>query len=148
MYRRPTSPDELARPCGCAELADCSNSAAEFTAPQETTNTGASTRMVSPWRVTTAASTRSPDAFVSSLVAVALVHNVTVGCWMAGRTQQMSASLFACTLHANELQVLHSMQPSSRPSGSGEGCRPNERNRSTSMAIPEACGTGGYGYGP
>ena len=60
------------------------------------------------------------------LGACALVHSVTLGRCSAGRTQQTSASLFACSLHANELQVLQRMQPSSSPgrsspSGSGDG---------------------------
>ena len=77
-----------------------------------------------PFRSTSTASTLSPAAFVISRRAYALVHSSTFGCSSAGRTQHTSASLFACTLHANELQVLQRMQPSRMPSGSGDGCSP------------------------
>ena len=55
MYRVPTRPDEFARPSGCAAVAERSSSAAEFTAPQDTMNSGASTRTVSPSRSTSTA---------------------------------------------------------------------------------------------
>ena len=78
---------------------------------------------------------------------------VTVGRCSIGRMQQTSASLFAWTLHGNELHVLQSMQPScspgrSTPSGSGDGCSPRPRSCSTIAAMPGACATASYGYGP
>src|SRR6266545_7798459 len=126
MYRRPTSPDEFASPRGCLSFFDRSSSAAEFTAPHETTTSEASTRTISPARSTSTACTVRPHGSVNSLFAFAFVHRVTLGRLMAGRTQQTSASLFACTLQTNELHVLQRMHPSSsptriRPSGSGDG---------------------------
>src|SRR5689334_4175943 len=119
-------PEELASPAACLSLAERSNSAAELTAPHATINSGAWTRIVSSPRTTSTASTRHPEGAVCSRVAVALVQSVTFGRDNAGRTQHTSASLFACSLHTNELQVLHRMHPSSsptlsNPSGSGEG---------------------------
>jgi hypothetical protein len=95
MYRFPTSPEEFARPSGCATSADRRSSAAEFTAPHDTTNTDASIRTVSPLRSTSTATTFFPPAPVMSRRAHALVHNVTFGRRMAGRMQHTSASLFA-----------------------------------------------------
>ena len=80
---------------------------------------------------TSTASTVLPSGLVSSRRAYALVHKSTFGRSMAGRTQQTSASLFACTLHANELHVLQRTQPSRMPSGSGDGCSPCARSCST-----------------
>src|SRR5688572_19603860 len=129
MYRRPTSPDEFARPSGCTVFAERRNSAAELTAPHDTTNSDAPILPVSPFRSTSTATTFRPEAQVIRRRAQAFVHNVTFGRRIAGRMQQTSASLFACSLHTNELHVLHRMHPSSSPtlmspSGSGDGCRP------------------------
>ena len=67
----------MARPRGCCGLADRSNRAAEFTAPHETMKTGASTRVISPPRCTSTASTRVPSRDVSSRRARACVQSVT-----------------------------------------------------------------------
>jgi hypothetical protein len=132
----------------CDAPVERSSNAAEFTAPQETTNSRASTRWISLARSTSTAWTLRPGPSAISRRASAPVHSVTVGCNMAGRMPQISASLFACSLHGNELQVSHSTQPScSRgrisPSGSAEGCSPWPRSRSTIAAISGECSIGG-----
>ena len=76
----------------------------------------ASTRDASrPSRSISTASIRLPDGSVISRRARALVHSVTFGRASAGVTQQMSASLFACSLHGNELHVLQRTQPPGSP---------------------------------
>jgi hypothetical protein len=127
-------------------FADRSSSAAELTAPHATTTTGASTRIVSPFRSTSTAATLRTQPLVSNRRTKVRVQSVTVGCMVAWRRQQTSASLFAPTLHGNELQVLHNMQPSaspgrSSPSGSGDGCNPRERSWPTIWSIAAECGT-------
>src|SRR5689334_23670839 len=105
MYRRPTSPEEFARPCGCAAVADRSNNAAEFTAPHDTTTSDAPTRSVSPFRSISTASTCLPVESVNNRCARALVHNVMLEHAIAGSTQHDCASPFFRSLHGNELQV-------------------------------------------
>src|SRR5690349_7490198 len=108
MYRRPTSPEEFASPCGCAEVADRSNNAAEFTAPHDATTSDALTRNVSPFRSISTASTFVPVESVNNRRARALVHNVMLERAIAASTQQDCASPFIRTLHGNELQVAQS----------------------------------------
>ena len=115
--------------------------------------TGASTRIVSPSRSTSTASIFAPRPSVTRRRAYERVQSVTFGCSAAWRTQQTSASLFAATLHGNELQVLQRMQPSvspgrSSPSGSGDGCNPRCRSWQTICCITVECGTASYGNGP
>src|SRR5688572_11596373 len=119
MYRLPTRPDELARPSGCVLDAERNSNAAEFTAPHETITSGAETVSVLPARSISTASIVLPLGSVMSLRAVALIHSVTFGVCVAGRTPQTSASLFACILQGNELHVLQKMQFSRTPRGSG-----------------------------
>ena len=81
------------------------------------------------------------------------VHSVTFSWASAGSTQHTSASLFAPSLHGNELHVLQRTQPPSSPglsspSGSGAGRRPIRRISSTRRCMPGACGTAGCGNGP
>jgi hypothetical protein len=71
------------------------SSAAEFTAPQDTTTSGVAARMISPFRSISTACTFRPRASVISRRAHALVHRVTFGRSIAGRTAQTSASLLA-----------------------------------------------------
>src|SRR3954452_8355040 len=102
-------PDEFASPSGCDAFADRRRSAAEFTAPHDTTNRSAVTRTISPLRSTSTASTFDPDVVVVSRSARAFVQSVTFDRRSAGRTQHTSASLFAWRLQTNELHVLHRM---------------------------------------
>ena len=115
--------------------AERSSSAAELTAPHETTTVGAGDAL-------DAAAALDLDGFDAASRRIgdqprarsALVHSVTFGCAVAGRTRETSASLFAWMRQANELQVLHSTQPSGSPglispSGSGDGCSPCARSR-------------------
>src|ERR1700748_1754586 len=115
MYRRPTSPEEFARPCGCAEVANRSNNAAEFTAPHDATTNDAPTRTVSPFRSISTASTFFPVELVNNRRARALVHNVMLEHAMAASTQHDCASPFIRNLHGNELQVAQSSHPSGSP---------------------------------
>ena len=89
-----------------------------------------------------------PGALVIKRRARACVHSVTFGCAVAGRTPQMSASLFASILQGNELHVSQRMHVSCRPSGSGDGCNPCCFSFPTMFAMTGACGTGACGYGP
>src|SRR5688500_16497374 len=95
MYRLPTRPEELARPSGCFAEAERNSNAAEFTAPHETITSGDEIRSVVQLRSISTASIFLPLASVTSFRAMALIHSVTFGACVAGRTPQTSASLFA-----------------------------------------------------
>ena len=79
MYRLPTSPEEFARPSGCAAFAERSSSAAELTAPHDTTNSDAADaeRLAVPLDFD--GDHLRPEAPVIRRRAQAFVHSVTFG---------------------------------------------------------------------
>ena len=101
----------------------------------------APTRMVSPFRSTSTASTFLPDGSVTSRSASALVHISTLGLASAGSMPHTSASLLAWIRHGKELHVRQSTQPPGspgriKPSGRCDGCSPWRRSASTISAMP------------
>src|SRR5258707_7178747 len=93
----PTNPEELASPSGWADEADRSSKADELAAPQETANLSAWMSVTTPSCSTSTASNFLPLGSVCRRRAKVRVIRVTFWERIAGRTQQISASLFAWT---------------------------------------------------
>ena len=89
---------------------DRNGNAAEFTAPQLTTNDPALISTTSPSRSISAETTRLPDESVIRRRAYAFVQRSTFGLSSAGRTPRVSASLFASSLQGNASQVPQRIQ--------------------------------------
>jgi len=94
-----TTPERLARPFGCFSLLERKRSAAEFTAPHETTTMSAECVSISPLRRTTTSLMFFPPLSVTSFSTYASVSRVTFSCASAGFTPMTWASDFPSTTH-------------------------------------------------